>query len=43
MEIELFVFSVNSFQFSIFHENEVKRDKLNCKRGMTVTFEVKNL
>ena len=33
---QVFVFPVEAFQFSKFHENEAKHDKLNCKRGLTV-------
>ena len=29
-------------QFSKFHENEAKLDKGDFKRGLTVTFKVKN-
>ena len=42
MEIEFFVFPVEAFQFSKFHENDTKHDKRNFKRGLTVTFMVKN-
>ena len=41
MAIDYFVFSVEAFQFSKFHENEAKHDKRNFKRGLTVTFKVK--
>ena len=43
MDIEFFVFSVEAFRFSKFQENESKHDKRNIKRGLTMTFEVKNL
>ena len=42
MTIEFFVFQLEAFQFSKFHEYVVKRDKGNFKRGLTVTFKVKN-
>ena len=42
MEIKFCVFSVEIFKFCKFHENEVKHDKHNFKRGFTVTFEDKN-
>ena len=42
MAIEFFVFQLEAFQFSKFHEYVVKRDKGNFKRGLTVTFKVKN-
>ena len=42
MVIELFVFQVEAFQFSKFHENVAKLDEGNFKRGLTVTFKVKN-
>ena len=37
-----FVFPVEAFQFSKYHKNEAKRDKSNLKKGLTVTFTVKN-
>ena len=39
MLIKILVFMIKAFQFSKFHENEVK--KLNFKRGLTVTFKAK--
>ena len=42
MAIKLFVFLVEAFQFSKFHKNEAKLDKGNSKRGLTMTFKVKN-
>ena len=42
MEIELFVFSVEPSQFSIFHENEFKHNQLNFNRALTVRLKVKN-
>ena len=42
MVIEFFVFQMELFQFSEFHENVAKFDKDNFKRGLTVTFKVKN-
>ena len=42
MTIEFFVFQLEAFQFSKFHENVAKLDKGNFKRGLTVTFKVKN-
>ena len=38
----VFVFQVEAFQFSKFHEKIAKLDKGNFKRGLTVTFKVKN-
>ena len=38
----VFVFQVGAFQFSKFHKNVAKLDKDNFKRGLTVTFKVKN-
>ena len=38
----VFVFQVEAFQFSKFHKNVTKLDKDNFKRGLTVTFKVKN-
>ena len=40
MEIEVSLSSMAAFQFSEFHENEAKHDKLNFKKGLTVTFEI---
>ena len=37
-----FLFLVEAFQFSKFHQIEVKRDKGDFKRGLTVTLQVKN-
>ena len=42
MVIEFFVFKVEAYQFSKFHENVAKLDKDNFKRDLTVTFKVKN-
>ena len=42
MVIEFFVFKVEAYQFSKFHENVAKLDKDNFKRGLTVTFKIKN-
>ena len=42
MAIEFFVFQLKAFQFSKFHENVAKLDQGNFKRGLTVTFKVKN-
>ena len=41
MAIENFVFQVESFQFSKFHENVGKLGKVNFKRGLTMTFNSK--
>ena len=41
MVIEFFVFQVEAFQFSKFHENIAKLDKGNFKR-LDRTFKVKN-
>ena len=38
----VFVFHVEAFQFSKFHENVGKLHKGNFKRGLTMTFKVKN-
>ena len=43
MTIKFFVFQLEAFQFSKFHENVVKLDKGNFKRGLTMTLKVKNL
>ena len=43
MEIEFFVFTMEVFQFLEFHENEANHEKCNFMRGLTVTFEVKDL
>ena len=42
MAIEFFVSAVEAFQFAKFHENDTEHDKRNFKRGLTVTFMVKN-
>ena len=42
MEITCFVFLVEEFQFSKFHENEANHAKPNFTRDMAVAFEVKN-
>ena len=42
MTIKFFVFHLQAFQFSKFHENVAKLDKDNFKRDLTVTFKVKN-
>ena len=42
MKIDFLVFLMKTFHFSKFHENEAKHDKLNLKRGLTLTFKVKN-
>ena len=42
MEIEVFVFLMEAFLFSKFYENEAKHDKRNFKRGLSMTFVVKN-
>ena len=39
--IEFYVFLVEAFQFSKFHENVDKLDRDNFKRGFTITFMVK--
>ena len=39
MLIEFFVFLVNAFQSSKFHESEAKPDKGDYKRGLTMTFK----
>ena len=41
MAIEFFVFQVEAFQFSKFHENVDKLDKGNFMRGLAMTFKVK--
>ena len=43
MDTELFVFSVEASQFSVFYENESKHNQLKFNRGLTVRFKVKNL
>ena len=43
MAIEIFVFQVEAFQYFKFHENMAKLDKGSFKRGLTMTFKVKNL
>ena len=40
-EDQVFVSSVEAFQFSKSHENDAKHDKRDFKRCLTVTFEVK--
>ena len=42
MTIEFFVFRLEAFQFSKFHENVAKLDKGIFGRGLTVTIKVKN-
>ena len=42
MAMEFFVFDVEAFQFTNFHENVGKPLKGNFKRGLTITFKVKN-
>ena len=42
MEMKVFVFSVESFYCNKFDEKEAKPDKPNFKRGLVVTFDVKN-
>ena len=39
--IKIFVFPVGAFQFSKFHQNEVKYDKSNFKRDLSVSFKAK--
>ena len=39
MEIQVFAFSLEGFQFLKFYEKEAKPD---FKRGLAVSFEVKN-
>ena len=41
MAIKFYIFQVDAFQFSKFHENVGKLDKGNFKRDLT--FNVKNL
>ena len=43
MAIDFFVFQVEAFQISKFHESEAKLDKDDFKKDLTVTFKVKNL
>ena len=43
MAMEFFVFHVEAFQFSKFHEDVGKFHKGNFKRGLTMTLKVKNL
>ena len=38
-----FFYSVDSFQFYSFHENETKMTTATLKRGLTVTLEAKKL
>ena len=42
MGIEFFAFKVEAFQFSKFHKSVIRLDKGNFKRGLTVTFKVKD-
>ena len=42
MTIEFFVFRLEAFQFSKFHENVAKLDKGIFERDLTVTIKVKN-
>ena len=42
MEIKLFVFSIEAFQFYKFHETETKKDKYNFKKDLIGTFEAEN-
>ena len=42
MAMEFFVFDVEAFQFSQFHENVGKLHKGNFKIGLTMTFKLKN-
>ena len=42
MAIEFFIFQLEAFQFSKLYEYVIKLDKGNFKRGMAVTFKVKN-
>ena len=41
-EIIIFVFPVEAFKFSKFHENKAKHDKHIFNRGLNVIFMVKN-
>ena len=43
MVIKCFVFWLEAFKFSKFHKSKAKLDKGDLKRGLTVTFKVKNL
>ena len=43
MVIKIFVFQVEAFKFLKIHENETKYDKGNFKKGLIMTFKVKNL
>ena len=43
MVIKIFVFQVEPFKFLKIHENETKYDKGNFKKGLIMTFKVKNL
>ena len=42
MANEFSVFQLEAFQFSKVHENVARLDKYNFKRGLTVTYKVKN-
>ena len=42
MEVKVFDFSVESFQFSKLYEKEAKPDKRNFKRGLALAFDDKN-
>ena len=42
MATEFFIFQLEGFQFFKFHEDVTKHEKGNSKRGLTVTFKVKN-
>ena len=40
MTIKFFVFQLEAFQFSKFHENVAKLDRGNFKRGLTVRSKI---
>ena len=42
MEIKIFVFSVEDFNFLDFMKADAKPDKHNFKRSWSMTFEVRN-
>ena len=42
MEMKVFIFSIEGFQFLKFYEKEEKLEKRNFKRGLALAFEVKN-
>ena len=42
MEIKVFVFSVEDFNFLDFMKADAKPDKHNFKRSLSMTFEVRN-